>query len=121
VPVHAYEFSDENAPERFLPPLGFPYGAAHASELQYLFDLGASAGSGALTAGQQRLAAVMRTYWTQMARTGAPSGPGVPSWPAFHVASPRILTLAPPLPGTERGFAASHHCSFWAGLAAQRQ
>ena len=41
VPVHAYEFSDENAPERFLPPLGFPYGAAHASEIQYLFDIAA--------------------------------------------------------------------------------
>jgi para-nitrobenzyl esterase len=40
-PTFAYEFSDENAPERFLPSLGFPYGAAHASELQYLFGISA--------------------------------------------------------------------------------
>ena len=38
VPVYAYEFNDENAPELFLPPVGFPYGAAHASELPYLFS-----------------------------------------------------------------------------------
>ena len=43
VPTFAYEFNDENAPERFLPPVGFPYGAAHASEIQYLFGLPAAA------------------------------------------------------------------------------
>ena len=39
VPTYAYEFNDENAPERFLQPTSFPYGAAHESELQYLFGL----------------------------------------------------------------------------------
>jgi para-nitrobenzyl esterase len=38
-PTYAYEFNDENAPNRSLPSLGFPYGAAHTFELQYLFDL----------------------------------------------------------------------------------
>ena len=38
MPTYAYEFNDENAPELFLPPVGFPYGAAHASEIQYLFN-----------------------------------------------------------------------------------
>jgi para-nitrobenzyl esterase len=38
-PTYAYEFNDQNAPERYLPPLGFPYGAAHESEVQYLFTL----------------------------------------------------------------------------------
>src|SRR5260370_5658405 len=33
------EFSDENAPQDFLPPVSFPYAAAHASELQFLFAL----------------------------------------------------------------------------------
>ena len=43
VPTFAYEFNDENAPERFVPPVAapavFPFGAAHESELQYLFGL----------------------------------------------------------------------------------
>ena len=33
VPVWAYEFSDENAPSIVAPPVSFPYGAAHFSEL----------------------------------------------------------------------------------------
>src|SRR4030095_14714642 len=39
VPTFSYEFNDRNAPEVFFPPASFPYGAAHASELQYLFKL----------------------------------------------------------------------------------
>src|SRR5208282_5835510 len=38
VPVWAYEFKDTNAPELFNQPTVFPYGAAHASELQFIFD-----------------------------------------------------------------------------------
>lgn len=39
VPTYSYEFNDENAPERYEPPAGFSYGAAHESEVQYLSDL----------------------------------------------------------------------------------
>jgi len=116
VPVHAYEFSDENAPERFLPPLGFPYGAAHASELQYLFGI-ASAIPGPLTADQQKLAAAMQTYWAGMAQLGTPDRPAVPPWPAFSAGSQRVISLVPPRPAIEQGFAAAHHCAFWASLA----
>ena len=34
VPTFTYEFNDINAPEVFLPPVSFPYGATHASELR---------------------------------------------------------------------------------------
>src|SRR5262249_61382248 len=33
VPTFEYEFNDGNAPQLFLPPVSFPYGAYHASEL----------------------------------------------------------------------------------------
>ena len=33
VPTWAYEFDDANAPQRFLPPVSFPYGAYHSAEL----------------------------------------------------------------------------------------
>jgi para-nitrobenzyl esterase len=33
VATYAYEFSDENAQQRYLPPAAFPYGAAHAGEV----------------------------------------------------------------------------------------
>ncbi len=35
----AADFNDENAPQRFLPPIAFPYGEAHESEVQYLFGV----------------------------------------------------------------------------------
>jgi para-nitrobenzyl esterase len=110
VPVYAYEFNDENAPELFLPPVGFPYGAAHASELQYLFSQTAVPHPAELTAAQQQLAAAMKQDWTNLAKTGVPA----PGWPRFTGTSQRMLSLVPPAPQVETNFAAQHHCAFWA-------
>jgi para-nitrobenzyl esterase len=115
VPVHAYEFADENAPERFLPPLGFPYGAAHASEIQYLFDI-AAAIPGPLNAQQQQLSAAMQQYWTTFAKVGFPSSPNEPLWPAFTAAGQQMISLVPPQPAVTTTFAARHNCAFWAAL-----
>jgi para-nitrobenzyl esterase len=114
VPTYAYEFNDENAPELFLPPVSFPYGAAHASELQYLFDLPNATFPSALTAPQQQLAASMRQYWTNFASRGFPSSSGQPLWPRFDSVNQRMISLIPPQPQAETGFAAEHHCAFWA-------
>jgi len=73
VPTFAYEFNDENAPENFLPPASFRYGAAHASEIQYLMDLPTAAFPGTLSAQQQQLATIMKGYWTDFAKRGFPS------------------------------------------------
>ena len=72
VPTYAYEFNDENAPMRFLPNVGFPYGAYHAAELQYLFTLSSTPLPGTFTPAQQDLAAAMQRDWTTFARFGAP-------------------------------------------------
>ncbi|HEY1488874.1 MAG TPA: carboxylesterase family protein [Micromonosporaceae bacterium] len=114
VPTYAYEFNDENAPELFLPPIGFPYGAAHASELQYLFNLTVQPFPGTLTAPQQQLAATMRAYWTNLARTGFRSTLRAPLWPRFTTAGQRIQSLVPPRPQVETDFAVEHNCGFWA-------
>ena len=110
VPTYAYEFSDENAPELFLRPAGFPYGAAHASELQYLFDQTAVPQPASLSAAQQQLAAAMKQDWTSLARTGIPAA----EWPRFTGTSQQMLSLVPPAPQVETDFAAQHHCAFWA-------
>ncbi len=114
VPTFAYEFSDQNAPELFLPPVSFPYGAAHASEIQYLFSLPTAAFPSALSPQQQHLAAAMKRSWTNFARRGVPSSFTEPSWPQFGSASPQMLSLIPPHPQVESDFAAEHHCGFWA-------
>jgi para-nitrobenzyl esterase len=110
VPVYAYEFNDENAPELLLPAVGFPYGAAHASELPYLFGPATIAQQGPFTKAQQQLAAAMKQDWTSLAKTGVPAV----GWPRFSGASQQILSLVPPQPRTETDFATQHHCAFWA-------
>src|SRR5580693_1893162 len=118
VPTFAYEFNDENAPELFLPPVSFPYGAAHASEIQYVMDLPTAVFGKALSAPQQRLATIMKGYWTNFAKGGFPSSFGAPFWPLFNGLIQPIQSLIPPAPRTETNFASAHNCVFWTALEA---
>ena len=118
VPTFAYEFNDENAPENFLPPVSFPYGAAHASEIQYLMDLPTAAFPGTLSAQQQQLATIMKGYWTNFAKRGFPSSSGTPFWPLFNNLTQKMQSLVPPTPQTETDFATTHNCAFWTALEA---
>ena len=101
VPTYAYEFSDENAPMRFLPNLGFPYGACHAAEIQYLFTLPTTPLPGKLSAAQQHLAAAMQQDWTSFAPVRRPGlGRGVA---AVHPDRPgRAVAGAAPATGRDR-------------------
>lgn len=114
VPVYAYEFSDEHAPERFLPPVSFPYGAAHGSEIQYLLGLPAAPFPGVLSPAQQQLAAAMKQYWANFARHQSPATAAEPPWPRFDGASHQVLSLVPPRPRADINMAAEHQCAFWA-------
>jgi para-nitrobenzyl esterase len=118
VPTFAYEFNDENAPELFLPPVSFPYGAAHASEIQYVMDLPTAAFPKALSAQQQQLAATMKGYWTNFAKRGVPASSSPPFWPLFNNLTQKMQSLTPPAPQTETDFANTHNCAFWTALAA---
>jgi len=116
VPTFTYELNDENAPQRFLPPVSFPYGAAHASEIQYLFGLPVAVPAPPLDAGQQQLSATMIDYWTTFARTGQPSSSTTPAWAAYQTTSDTMQSLVPPAPRPETGFAADHRCAIWDSL-----
>ena len=123
VPVFAYEFNDENAPEIFLPPVSYPYGAAHESELQYFFpaeDLTHLPGRPEpLGAGQRKLSEMMILYWTQFAKKGDPNGPETPVWAEYAPNLDEFQSLAPLSIVPELDFAPSHHCVFWAALFPQ--
>jgi para-nitrobenzyl esterase len=116
VPLSTYEFSDENAPQDFVPPVSFPYAAAHASELQYLFGLPVTVPRPPLNAQQLQLSSAMQHYWMNFAKFGNPNGPGVPVWQEFNPIAGNFQSLIPPSPVQETDFAASHHCAFWAAL-----
>jgi para-nitrobenzyl esterase len=113
VPTFVYEFNDSTAPEIYLPPVSFPYGAAHGSELQYLFNLPRSV---KLNANQRRLSGNMIHYWTQFARSGDPNAPSTLFWPLYSPAIDDFQSLSLPSPVAESGFATDHHCDFWAKL-----
>jgi para-nitrobenzyl esterase len=114
-PTYEYEFSDENAPELLLPipPADptFEYHAAHASELQFLWNLPAPAGL-TLTSDEQALSATMVKYWTQFAKTGNPNVSGNPNWPAYTSANDSILTLNTPAANVQvtTSFKTDHKC-----------
>jgi para-nitrobenzyl esterase len=112
--THAYEFVDPNAPELFLPPVkSFPYAAAHASELQFLFDSFTTPSK--LDATERTLADDMTSYWTRFAATGDPNDRRTKFWPGFSPALDDIFTLVPEPPILDPGptFAQFHHCAFW--------
>jgi para-nitrobenzyl esterase len=112
-PTFAYEFSDQNAPQVLLPvppsDPGFKYRAAHASELQFIWNLPTPL---MLSADEQALSTTMVKYWTQFAKAGDPNFPGGPQWPAYTAASDSVQTLDTPAakvaPST--GFKAAHNC-----------
>jgi para-nitrobenzyl esterase len=98
VPLSTYEFSYENAPQDFLPSVSFPYAAAHASELQYLFALPITVSRPPLNAQQLQLTGAMQHYWTNFAKFGNPNGPGVPVWQEFNPSVGNFQSLIPPSP-----------------------
>jgi para-nitrobenzyl esterase len=127
VPTFAYEFNDPNPPQNFLPPVSFPYGASHASEIQYLFPTANPSGFGLnlpqtpLDANQQKLSDHMVGYWTEFARHGDPNGIGLvfgqPLWPRFNRNQQAMQSFVPPMPTTETNFATVHQCDFWDALS----
>jgi para-nitrobenzyl esterase len=114
VPTYSYEFADENAPERYEPPVSFSYGASHDSEVQYLFNQSNTPFLGALSAGEQQLALSMRQDWASFATHGSPSSRLGAIWKRFTKTGQRTLVMVSPKATVETNFGVVHHCSFWA-------
>jgi para-nitrobenzyl esterase len=113
VPTYQYEFNDPDAPMLYFPPVSFPTGAYHASELTYIFDLAQTpVPNPGFTPAQQDLSRAMVGYWTQFARSGDPNSLGAPAWP-FYGMSDLFQSLQPSTPTTGSGFAVDHKCAFW--------
>ena len=92
------------------------YNPTKLVEIQYIMDLPTAAFPGTLSAQQQQLATIMKSYWTNFAKRGFPTSFGTPFWPHFNSVTQQIQSLVPPAPQTETNFAATHKCAFWAAV-----
>jgi para-nitrobenzyl esterase len=115
IPVYAFRFDDRSVP-MYMAPVSFPYGAAHTSEMQFLFP-GFHGGSGvvqSLSPPEQALSVQMIGYWTTFAKSGDPNHAGAPPWPKFNAAG-AFMSLRTPAPTaiSENEIVTQHHCAAW--------
>ncbi len=71
------------------------YGAAHASEISYVFDNLRGRNGATLPPKDYEVAKMMNTYWTNFAKTGDPNGNGLPKWPFYNPKKNEILEFKP--------------------------
>ncbi|MGO9588928.1 MAG: carboxylesterase/lipase family protein [Candidatus Acidiferrales bacterium] len=70
------------------------WGAAHGSELSYVFENFSSTMSP--SAADKAMADQVSSYWVNFAKTGDPNGSGLPTWPAFTDADQQVMNLNDP-------------------------
>lgn len=87
--VFLYYFDEHPQYAADSPRAGF--GSAHASELPYVFRQLREHNRPPATPQDEALSDLLRTYWTNFAKTGDPNGAGLPAWPAFTRDAPRTL------------------------------
>jgi para-nitrobenzyl esterase len=81
-PVFRYLFDQRTPAASGEPAPGDP-GAAHASDIEFVFDTLDSRPGVPWRAEDRAVAKTMGDYWTRFAKTGDPNGPGLPAWPGW--------------------------------------
>jgi len=67
--------------------------AFHSSEIPYVFQTLGAAPERDFEGADRILSDRISTYWVNFVRAGDPNGAGLPRWPTFEPAAPRILAI----------------------------
>lgn len=98
-PAYLYYFDVHPSYPPDSPHAGF--GTPHSEELPYVFRQLREHNRPAPTPADEAMSDMMRTYWTNFAKTGDPNGAGLPNWPSFSRTTPQMLHITSDR--TERG------------------
>jgi para-nitrobenzyl esterase len=79
-PVYRYRFDQDHPPDPKRPPNS---GAYHSAEIEYVFGQLDPETWVSWRSEDRALSEAMQKYWSGFARTGQPSGDGLPAWPAY--------------------------------------
>jgi para-nitrobenzyl esterase len=86
--VYYYYFDQHPDYPKDSPKYG--YGSPHAQDVSYVFQH-LDTKNPETTKSDLEISEAMSTYWTNFAKFGNPNGNGVPEWPAFSEASPKVM------------------------------
>lgn len=67
------------------------FGAAHGSEIPYVFDNLRDRNGATVSPKDQEVATMMNAYWANFAKTGDPNGKGLPEWPVYKSRKNRVF------------------------------
>jgi para-nitrobenzyl esterase len=115
VKVYHYEFNDSQAPQFTLPPVSFPYGAYHGSEIQYVMATNGRPFASGMSDTQIELADDMISYWSNFAASGNPNigRERGPLWIRYGDRRTFTQSLQPGGSVLQRDFSQSHQCDLW--------
>jgi carboxylesterase type B len=122
VPTWAYEWFPRREAVAWFHVPGYEWGAAHATELPYLFpDRNAGANASEFETPDLQLARELKDSWGAFVRTGNPNTPALPEWPRYDQSRSwmSFRSGGNSVVISDAEYVAEHRCDFWDTLAAR--